>query len=215
MKKCLYTGPKLVKKMFPDFIWESKANKILLTFDDGPLPETTPMILSELNRLKIKAAFFCVGENIERSPSLAREILSEGHIIGNHTFRHEKIWGLGKSKMSKVIAEFNDFAKEKINYDVKYFRPPHGRFNHFLPPVLKDLQMENAMWNLLTFDYRNDLNIVKFAVQKFLVNNSIVALHDSLKSKEIIIDSIKTVYDEALEKGFQFGEPSECLKYSF
>ncbi|MBZ0200165.1 MAG: hypothetical protein K8H86_09880, partial [Ignavibacteriaceae bacterium] len=74
------------------------------------------------------------------------------------------------------------------------------------------LGLKNIMWSLLTYDYKNDINVVKFAVQKFLKDNSIIVLHDSLKSKEIIADSIELIINEAEKKGFTFGEPDECLK---
>jgi len=72
--------------------------------------------------------------------------------------------------------------------------------------------MKNVMWSLLTYDYKNDLSIVKYSVKKYLRKNSIIVLHDSLKSKDIICDSIKFIAEEAAQKGFEFGEPEECLK---
>ncbi|MBZ0198633.1 MAG: polysaccharide deacetylase family protein, partial [Ignavibacteriaceae bacterium] len=86
MKKfeSFYNPPLVIKKMFGSFVWESKCSKILLTFDDGPIPETTPLILKKLDEKKLKALFFTVGENAEKYRSLCKEILSEGHVIGNH-----------------------------------------------------------------------------------------------------------------------------------
>ena len=67
------------------------------------------------------------------------------------------------------------------------------------------------MWSLLTYDYKNDLSIVKFAVDKYLKHNSIIVLHDSNKSKNIISDSISFIADEVGKKHYQFGEADECL----
>ncbi len=67
------------------------------------------------------------------------------------------------------------------------------------------------MWSLLTYDYKNDISIVKFAVEKYLKQNSIIVLHDSNKSKEIINDSISFIADEVRKKNYQFGEANECL----
>ena len=71
LKKHLYNPPKIAKKIFHNFQWDSTNENILLTFDDGPNPVTTEFILKELEIHDIKAAFFCVGENLERYPSLA------------------------------------------------------------------------------------------------------------------------------------------------
>lgn len=207
-----YNPPQIVKKMFSSFLWETSSEKILLTFDDGPIPETTPVILRQLNDKKIKAAFFSVGDNIRKYPSLCNAILSEGHTIGNHTYHHKKLTGINMVEAEKEIRSFNDLLGEKFNYTVKYFRPPQGRFNFNTPALMKRLGLTNVMWSLLSYDYKNDMNVVKFALQKFLKQNSIVVLHDSLKSKDIIVDAIDLIIYEAGKKGFTFGEPVECLK---
>jgi len=86
-----YNPPLIIKKIFNNFIWETSNNKILLTFDDGPNPGTTEIILEELNNQKIKAVFFCVGNNIHKYPELAKDILANGHLIANHTYNHKII----------------------------------------------------------------------------------------------------------------------------
>ena len=77
---------------------------------------------------------------------------------------------------------------------------------------MKEMKLKNVMWSLLTYDFRNDLNVVKFAVNNYLEKNSIVVLHDSLKSKDIIAESIDYIVEESSRRGFQIGAPSECLR---
>ena len=89
--KFQYDPPYILIQVFPDFRWESKIDKILLTFDDGPVSGNSENILKKLNDFKIKAVFFCVGNNILKNFTLASELLNEGHIIGNHTFNHSKL----------------------------------------------------------------------------------------------------------------------------
>jgi len=209
--KYLYNPPELVKKLFNIFQWDTINNKILFTFDDGPIPEVTQRILSFLNQNKIKALFFCVGNNIKKNPNLLNEIISEGHIIGNHTFNHARLTRLRNAEIKKEIYEFNSFIKEKFNYETKYFRPPHGRFNKSVVGEINNLNLKPVMWSLLTRDYKNDINLVKFGVSKYLQSNSIIVLHDSLKTKNIIIDSLKFILEKVNEKNFRIGEPSECL----
>ncbi len=210
--KSLYNPPKFIKSIFPKAYWETKNNKLLLTFDDGPTKIATEEILKLLDELKIKSLFFCVGNNIKNEPSLLEEILSEGHEIGNHTYNHQVLWF---SKKRKIQSEINLFEEELINsanLNSKYFRPVKGRIDFRLYNSINKLNLKIVMWSLLTLDYKNDLNIVKFAVNKFLKNNSIIVLHDNIKSQEIIIDSMKYIFDNAMEKGFEFGAPAECLK---
>ena len=68
------------------------------------------------------------------------------------------------------------------------------------------------MWSLLTYDYKADLNLVKKSAQNYLESNSIVVLHDNLKSKDIIIDAINIIFEEAEKKNYSIGNPDECLK---
>ena len=211
--KYSYNPPVLIKKIFNSFQWNSIVPEVLITFDDGPNPNTTDIILKELNNQKIKTIFFCVGENLEKYESLAKEILSEGHEIGNHTFNHKRIYREKRSEVITTIQKVQNIGREKLNYQIKYFRPPYGNFDLRTTGILKQFNLQNVMWSLLTYDYKNDINIVKFAVSKYLENNSIIVLHDSNKSKEIIVDSIKIIIEESNKKNYKIGKPSECLKY--
>ncbi|MCB9207143.1 MAG: polysaccharide deacetylase family protein [Ignavibacteriales bacterium] len=210
--KYLYNPPLIIKKIFRDFIWESKTSKILLTFDDGPNPNSTEIILKEFENHSIKTIFFCVGENLEKYKSLTQEILSQGHEIGNHTNKHQIITRQNKNQIKESISKVQNILLENNAYQIKYFRPPHGKFDFRTNKILSDFNLKNVMWSLLTYDYKNDINIVKFAVSKYLQKNSIIVLHDSNKSKDIIADSIKIIVEEVERKNYQFGKPSECLK---
>ena len=210
--KYLYNPPFFIKKIFNGFQWDSIVPKPLITFDDGPNPNTTELILKELDNYNIKTIFFCVGENLERYDSLAKEILSEGHEIGNHTYNHKRIIRQKKSDVIDSIQKVQNIALEKFEYQIKYFRPPYGNYDLRTSSILKQLNLQNVMWSLLTYDYKNDINIVKFALTKYLENNSIIVLHDSDKSKDIIKDSIKIIIEEINKKNYKIGTPSECLK---
>lgn len=211
MKKVRYVPPKLFQKLFPKTIWESRVDKILFTFDDGPNPATTPIILDKLNEHSIKAIFFCVGENIERYPELVKQIVNEGHLIGNHTQTHKNINFFQKEANSN-IAKCSEIIKGSVGIEPSYFRPPHGRIGFRTEKLMKQNGLKNVMWSLLTYDYKNDINIVKFAVDKYLRENSIVVLHDSNKSKQIIGESIDLIMQKIKANGYETGEPAECLK---
>lgn len=207
-----YNPPFIFKKIFHEWKWNTSNNKILLTFDDGPIPETTSLILNSLDNSKTKAIFFCVGNNVIQYPELVKEILYRGHEVGNHTMNHKLITKLSGNEFDYEIDTLNQLMNEKFNYSIKYFRPPHGRFNLFTRNELKKRNLINIMWSLLTRDYKNDFNLLKFAVDNYLCQDSIIVLHDSLKSKGIILDSIKYILDKANGNGFEIGVPAECLK---
>jgi len=210
--KFRYSPPALVKNIFKAFQWEAITDEVLLTFDDGPNPITTEIILKELDRLSINAVFFCVGENIYRYPEIAKEILSAGHEIGNHTDKHRMLTSMQINEAVESIGSVQRKAADILGYQIRYFRPPHGRFNFYTKNILNKMALINVMWSLLTYDYKNDLNIVKFAVSNYLEKNSIVALHDNIKSKSIIRDSINIIVENAEKKSFTIGKPVECLR---
>jgi peptidoglycan-N-acetylglucosamine deacetylase len=209
--KFQYNPPFIIKQVFPEFCWKSKTDKILLTFDDGPVYGNTEKILEVLNDYKIRSLFFCVGNNLFRNPSLAAEILKEGHIIGNHTYNHSKITNSDFDEHAE-IDQFNELAEDKLGVKIKYFRPPHGRFNLMTGKLLRKKNLTNVMWSLLTYDFKGNSSLVKYSVINYLEKNSIIVLHDNVKSQDIILDSIKFIANEALGRGFRFGEPEECLK---
>jgi peptidoglycan/xylan/chitin deacetylase (PgdA/CDA1 family) len=209
--KYLYNPPILLKKIFSDFSWNTNNGKVLLTFDDGPNPGTLEEILKKLSEEKIKALFFCVGENVQKYPELVKEILSDGHSFGNHTFNHKIISKISNEEKDYQISTVNKIFNDQFDIKLKYFRPSHGRFQLSTSSLMKKYQLKNIMWSLLTYDYKNDLSIVKFAVEKYLKPNSIIVLHDSNKSKNIISDSISFIADEVRKRNYQFGEADECL----
>lgn len=210
--KWLYNPPKIVKSIFSRYQWESKTDQILLTFDDGPVTRNTEIILKQLQKYSIKSAFFCVGNNVEKNPGLAKEIINEGHTIGNHTFNHARLNRLSNQEMLDEIELCNRIMQDKLSYNAKYFRPPHGRIKLSLAGELKKMNLQNVMWSLLTYDYKSDLKIVRNSIKKHLKNNSIILLHDNIKSKNIIAESIDIVVEQAAIKNYKIGNPDECLK---
>lgn len=207
-----YSPPVLVKKLFGDFIWQTSNNKILLTFDDGPTETATEKILSILQKNKIKAIFFCVGDNIKKHPELTEKILGEGHTIANHTMNHKLLTKMNREEAINEIGYFNDLMKEKFKYEVKYFRPPHGRFNLKTNSILSEINLKCVMWNLLTNDFENDIKKVQYAIDNYLSENSLIVFHDNKKCSNVIEDSLKYSIEQAAKKGYQFGEPENCLK---
>jgi peptidoglycan/xylan/chitin deacetylase (PgdA/CDA1 family) len=209
--KYKYDPPFLVKKIFNDFRWNTNNGKVLLTFDDGPNPVTTEIILQKLSDEKIKAIFFCVGENVQKYPELVQRIKDAGHTFGNHTFNHKILNKISNDEKDVQISLVNKMFEDQFDIKLRYFRPSHGRFQLSTSSLMRKHQLKNVMWSLLTYDYKNDLSIIKFAVDKYLNHNSIIVLHDGNKSKNIISDSISFIADEVKKRSYQFGEADECL----
>ena len=114
--------PKFIRWLMPDLIWEMKdRSAVYLTFDDGPTPGVTEWILSTLDKYDAKATFFVLGKNAEMYPDLYRRIVEAGHRIGNHTYSHQKGWGMSLERYIEDV----DFANDLLHTEL--FRPPYAR----------------------------------------------------------------------------------------
>ncbi|WP_227006233.1 polysaccharide deacetylase family protein [Rufibacter latericius] len=168
--------------------WKRPANEktIYLTFDDGPIPEVTPFVLEQLAAFNAKATFFCVGENLERHPSLAQQALAQGHVLANHTHQHVKAWKLTPEEYRQQVEECQG-ALQKIRAEKglkKLFRPPHGQLTWRHLRMLEP-EYQVVMWSTLTYDFDQTLSPEKCLAKAIAVTGpgSVVVFHDSLKAE--------------------------------
>jgi peptidoglycan-N-acetylglucosamine deacetylase len=130
--------------------------EVAITIDDGPDPEVTPWVLSQLGMYGARASFFCVGERVERHPELAQEIVRCGHSIENHTQRHRHTFSLlGPRAIEAEIARAQDSIARVTGASPRFFRAPAGLRNPFLEPVLCRMQLRLASWTRRGFDTVN------------------------------------------------------------
>jgi len=204
----IYRPPIIVRKLFPGIVWENQWGGILLTFDDGPVPGITERILERLAKHNIRALFFVVGEQAKKYPELCSEILRAGHEIGNHTEHHKRMTRLGKQEAIQEIQSVQDFFLKEFSLPLRWFRPPHGRFNLSTVQTVEALSLRMMMWTLLTYDFENSAETVMRSYDKYLRKDSIVVLHNSVKSEQIILQSIDALAERALAAGLSIGRPA-------
>jgi peptidoglycan/xylan/chitin deacetylase (PgdA/CDA1 family) len=196
--------PFWLKKLYPNCIWgiNNEQRNIYLTFDDGPHPTITPIVLEHLKKYQAKATFFCIGQNVEKFPEIYKQIIEEGHAVGNHTHHHLNGW---KTDDEKYLADIVE-AKQLIDSDL--FRPPYGRITRFQLAQLRKIkyQLSVIMWTVLSGDF--DYNITKEkCLQNVLKNTkpgSIVVFHDSEKAKEKVLYALPKMLTYFTQKGFGF-----------
>ena len=193
--------PKIIAKAFPSFIWHipEKEQVVYLTFDDGPIPETTPWVLSMLKSFNAKATFFCVGDNVRKYPYLYKRLISEGHMTGNHTFNHIIGW---KTETADYLENIYK-AKELIHSNL--FRPPHGVLKNSQFQLIKD-DFKVIMWDVLSIDY--DKKVSQERCYKNVMNHvrpgSIIVFHDSLKAWKNLKYALPKTLESLSLKGYQF-----------
>ena len=200
----LVKTPWLLKKLYPELIWNIKPTNrcIYLTFDDGPIPIVTTHILNILKQYNAKATFFCIGDNVNKHPDIFKQVMADGHAIGNHTYNHLKGWKTGNKTY------LDNFLMANQVLDTPLFRPPYGRIKK---QQLNDLQAARPeiniiMWDVLSGDFDIDLNPEDCLnnVLKHTEAGSVIVFHDSLKAFE----RVKYVLPKAMEAwskaGYEF-----------
>jgi peptidoglycan-N-acetylglucosamine deacetylase len=153
---------------------------VAITIDDGPDPEVTPQVLSQLAEHQAHATFFCVGERVERYADLAKEIVGRGHDIENHSQRHRHNFSLmGPGGMRAEISRAQDSIQRVTGSSPRFFRAPAGLRNPFLDPVLARLQLHLASWTRRGFDTVNaNADAVYRRLANPLCGGDILLLHD-------------------------------------
>lgn len=200
--------PNFFNSLFPNQIWNlPKSQKtVYLTFDDGPIPNVTPWVLDLLKEKKIKASFFCIGDNIRKHPEIFSRILEEGHTVGNHTFNHINGWKNTSDNYIQNILKCNEEIEKHVKLERKLFRPPYGRITPKQIKILKQKGYEIIMWELLSQDYNNHLSAQECYINatKKVRSGSIIVFHDSIKAEKNLRDSLPKTIDTLLKKEYIF-----------
>ncbi len=193
--------PKIVKLIAPTLVYDIKSDDkvVYLTFDDGPIPESTPAILDILDSISARATFFCLGKNVDKNRDLFNLIKQKNHSIGNHSYNHVNGWA------TKNKDYFDDIERAEELIDSNLFRPPYGKIT---PSQIKYLKgkYKIVMWDVLSGDFDPDINVKKCINN--VVNNvkpgSIIVFHDSQKAKSITIKALPEILKLLSDSGYKF-----------
>ncbi len=204
--------PNLIQKIYDDLVWSFSSSKkeIYLTFDDGPTPEITEWTLKTLKQFNAKATFFCIGENVKNHPHIFKQVINEGHAIGNHTHNHLNGWKSGNATYFKNIDDAEKIIKSLIpNYKLqtnKLFRPPYGKIKRKQAKHLINQGYKIIMWDVLSADFDQSISVEKCLknVLKNTTKGSIIIFHDSVKAEKNIKHALPKVLAYFTKKGFKF-----------
>jgi peptidoglycan/xylan/chitin deacetylase (PgdA/CDA1 family) len=184
---------------------DSTVRCVALTFDDGPDPAATRDLLELLKSHHIKAAFFPIGRKIRDCSEIIKQIDREGHILGNHTFRH--VWWTNFLFSGPLDRELR-LAQEAIQMTVgkvpAYFRPPMGLTNPHLKKALKKNDLSVVGWDIRTFDTTaNNEKVIKRVLKK-IRNGSIIALHDTGRTPADLVRLIDELVTQIKQREYTF-----------
>jgi len=200
--------PKIIKKLFYNQVWDipNNKNKVYLTFDDGPTPEVTEWVLELLSKEKIKATFFCIGNNIEKHPEIFKKTIDSGHSIGNHTFNHLQGWKTSSKKYTENVDLCENEICKLNTIENNLFRPPYGKIKPIQSRMLRKKGFKIIMWDVLSKDYDQSVSpeICLDNVIKNTSQGSIIVFHDSLKAQKNLEYTLPKAITFLKNKGFKF-----------
>lgn len=181
----------------------TNEKKVLLTFDDGPHANTVK-VLEILKKHDVKALFFVIGKNIPGNEVILKQVVADGHQIGNHSFSHHNFIDLWSTK--KVTDDFKSCQQliEQYQPQANLFRPPYGVTNPNIAKALKQLNLKSIGWDVRSYDTSiKDVEKIKQRVLSQLKPGAIILLHDRL---DFMPELLETLIPAIKEKGYGFSE---------
>ncbi len=196
------------------YIGDTSEKVIYLTFDAGYENGCTEKILDALKKHNVPAAFFLVGNYIEKNADLVRRMASEGHTVGNHTMHHYDMSKISEREtFEKELHDLEALYKETTGEEMKkYYRPPQGTYSQENLSMAKELGYKTVFWSLAYVDWNNDSQPTKEqAFSKLLPrihNGAVVLLHSTSQTNAEILDELLTKWEEM---GYRFGTLEELF----
>lgn len=194
------------------YIGDTGEKVIYLTFDAGYENGCTAKILDVLKAHDVPAAFFLVGNYIERNADLVRRMVAEGHTVGNHTMSHPDM--SKSSDISREITALEELYQQVVGADMeKFYRPPQGLYSQSNLEQAKELGYKTVFWSLAYADWDNDSQPSReTALEKLtgrIHNGAVVLLHSTSKTNAEVLDEVLTKWEEM---GYRFGSLDELMK---
>ena len=196
------------------YLGDTREKVLYLTFDAGYENGCTEQVLDTLKKQQVRAAFFLVGNYIERNADLVRRMVEEGHIVGNHTMHHYDMSRLsGKETFSKELTDLEDLFRQTTGKELpKFYRPPQGVYSQDNLKMAKELGYKTVFWSLAYVDWLNDKQPTREeAFRKLLPrthNGAVVLLHSTSKTNAEILDDLLTQWENL---GYRFGTLEELF----
>lgn len=207
------TNKKLIDENEGYALGNSEKKYIYLTFDEGYEAGYTPKILETLKNNNVKAAFFITAHYINTQEELVKQMIDEGHIVGNHTVNHKSMPDLSQKEIEQEVMELHQVMNNKFGYEMKYIRPPKGEFSERTLKNTNSLGYKTVMWSFAYEDWNEDKQPdetkSKEKILKNLHNGEIMLLHGNSKTNTNILDDI---IKEAKNMGYEFKSLDEFEK---
>lgn len=196
------------------YLGDTTEKVLYLTFDAGYENGCTEKILDTLKNHNVKAAFFLVGNYMERNADLVRRMTEEGHTVGNHTMHHYDMSKLSdKAAFTKELTDLETLYRETTGKELpKFYRPPQGIYSEENLKMAQELGYKTVFWSLAYVDWKNDAQPSREEAMSKLIPRThpgaVILLHSTSQTNAAILDELLTKW-EAM--GYRFGTVEELF----
>ena len=187
------------------------AQKVVaMTFDDGPHPTHTPRLLKILRDRNIKATFYLVGKNAKAYPAIVRQMIAEGHEIGNHTWTHGSLTSMSDDQIRRELKMSADAVYAAAGYRPQTIRPPYGAVNARVKQLIySEFGYPTIMWSVDPQDWRRPgVSVVTSRIVNGAHPGAILLAHDIHAPT---IEAMPSTFDQLLAKGYRFVTVSQLM----
>ena len=182
------------------------SKPIALTFDDGPHKDCTPELLDGLKERGVHATFFLMGESIAGNEDLVRRMKAEGHLIGNHSYRHIQLTKEGEEAVCQAVEQTEEIIKDITGDRPQYLRPPYGDWNENLECRL---DLTTVFWTVDSLDWKlKDAGRIVSRVENHVKAGDIILMHDIFPTS---VEAALRLIDRLQAKGYTFVTVDELL----
>ena len=207
-------GPEQLRQYDAAYLGSPEEKVLYLTFDAGYENGCTEQILDILKKQEVSAAFFLVGNYIQRNGDLVRRMVEEGHTVANHTMHHPDMSAIGeKTAFAKELQDLEDLFRDATGKELpRYYRPPRGVYSEENLRMAKELGYKTVFWSLAYVDWNNDAQPTREeAFSKLLPrthNGAVVLLHSTSKTNADILEELIGKWKDM---GYRFGTMEELF----
>ncbi len=188
------------------YVGDTSEKKIYLTFDEGYENGFSAQILDTLKEKNCPAAFFVTGDYLKREPELIDRMITEGHIVGNHTWNHPTLPKVeDETKFKEELTKLDDYLAEKHGIKTTYFRFPNGEFSQRSLKMVEDMGYKTVFWSVAYKDWERDVSRGADYAYENVINHihdgAILLLHAVSRDNA---DALGRIIDDLRKEGYEF-----------
>lgn len=203
----LVAGEGMLRLMEQELMEQSQAHpEVALTFDDGPSPKYTPLLLDGLKERNVRATFFLLGQIVKENQELVQRMQAEGHLLGNHTYNHVQLNKIPETTARQEILKTNNEIYEATGKYPEYMRPPYGAWKKNMELCV---EMLPVFWDIDTLDWKSqNVDAILKAAGEEPEDGSIILMHDEYQTS---VEAALLIIDRLKEKGYEFVTVDELI----